>query len=186
MKEGGAAEWHYRDKEGGRKGPVSFEKVWLYSFFLSVVSDRRSVFRWKNCTSRRRFSRRRWSGRRPWSSGPLCLTCRSFDGRSVDTFISIKKERKVQVKVCVHSNAEHQGPQLYNFGEMATACLDILIQMCEFFPSRWVKELVRFGKNIKSQQSHWLLQWVIITILNGAALVVQGQTTQSGISQERK
>ena len=98
MNAGGAAEWHYTDKENKRQGPLSFEEMkTLYA--EKTIFEKTAV----------------------WAYG-------------FTNWQALHTVAQFRWTICVPQGIVGD----YNFTQLCTLCLDILIHLCEFFPTRFV------------------------------------------------
>ncbi|GMT02615.1 hypothetical protein PENTCL1PPCAC_24789, partial [Pristionchus entomophagus] len=145
MAEGGALEWYYNDKEGQRQGPLSFEKMReLYA--EKTIFERTAIWasgmtQWQALSAVPQF---RWT---------VCCQQPATAASSSTTTVSTSTES------CTTA-------PLYNLTQLATVCLDILIQMAEFFPSRDTNEcVVRPMPKIKKVLTEPSLLYQIVQLL---------------------
>ncbi|KAF8365950.1 rme-8 [Pristionchus pacificus] len=152
MAEGGAPEWYYNvpgDKDKERHGPFSFEKMReLYA--EKVIFEKTHIWasgmtQWAALSAVPQF---RWTvccaqsaaALSPSATGPAAAASSSTESCST--------------------------APLYNLTQLATVCLDILIQMAEFFPSRDTNEcVVRPMPKIKKVLTEPALLYQIVQLL---------------------
>ncbi|GMR56372.1 hypothetical protein PMAYCL1PPCAC_26567, partial [Pristionchus mayeri] len=147
MAKEGAAEWYYNDKQGVRQGPISFEKM-RELYVDKTIFERTAVWAsgmqgWQQLSAVPQF---RWT-----------VCCQQPPAASSPN--SAAAAASVSTESCTTA-------PLYNFTELSTICLNILIQMAEFFPSRDTNEcVVRPMPKIKKVLTEPALLYQIVQLL---------------------
>ncbi|CAB3410631.1 unnamed protein product [Caenorhabditis bovis] len=138
LSEGGSDEWYYNDKENQRQGPVSFEK-------MKTLYEEKKIFE-----------------KTPvWAGG-------------MDKWMSLASVPQFRWTICQHKDSDELSSStttsfqatVLNFTDLCVLCLDTMLQMCEFFPSRDAHDcVVRPMPAIKKQLTEPVLLYQIVQLL---------------------
>lgn len=138
MAEGGSEEWYYHDKEAKQVGPLSFEKM-------------KNLFNEKTVFEKTQI----------WAAG-------------MDKWMSLAAVPQFRWTVCQQKDQPteiHQGKgpfqaTVLNFTDLSVLCLDTILQMCEFFPSRDSHDcVVRPMPSVKKQLTEPVLLYQLVQLL---------------------
>lgn len=138
MAEGGSEEWYYHDKEAKQIGPLSFEKM-------------KNLFTEKTIFEKTQI----------WAAG-------------MDKWMSLAAVPQFRWTVCQQKDQPTEihhgkGPfqaTILNFTDLSVLCLDTILQMCEFFPSRDSHDcVVRPMPSVKKQLTEPVLLYQLVQLL---------------------
>ncbi|CAI5438006.1 unnamed protein product [Caenorhabditis angaria] len=144
ISEGGSEEWFYTDKESQRVGPLSFEK-------MKVLYEEKTIFE-----------------KTPiWAAG--MDKWMSLSGVPQFRWTICQNSQEKPDEIMVNGNGNVKSPfqaTVLNFTELAVLCLDTILQMCEFFPSRDEHEcVVRPMPAVKKQLTEPVLLYQLVQLL---------------------
>ncbi|KIH65507.1 DnaJ domain protein [Ancylostoma duodenale] len=141
LSEGSSAEWYYAtaDNNKERLGPFSFEKA-------NLIPSQYFVLQMKTLYAEKTI----FEKTAVWAAG-------------MEKWEPLSKVPQFRWTVCLGQQA---AAPLYNFTQLCSLCLDIMIQMCEFFPSRDENNsVVRPMPQVKKSLTEPLLLYQIVQLL---------------------
>ncbi|CCG58567.1 Protein CBR-RME-8, isoform b [Caenorhabditis briggsae] len=139
MAEGGSEEWYYHDKEAKQVGPLSFEKMKTL-FVEKTVFEKTQIWA---------------AGMDKWMSLAAVPQFRW-------TVCQMAKDIPQEINV---GKGPFQATQM-NFTDLSVLCLDTILQMCEFFPSRDSYDcVVRPMPSVKKQLTEPVLLYQLVQLL---------------------
>ncbi|PIC50764.1 hypothetical protein B9Z55_000154 [Caenorhabditis nigoni] len=139
MAEGGSEEWYYHDKEAKQVGPLSFEKMKTL-FVEKTIFEKTQIWA---------------AGMDKWMSLAAVPQFRW-------TVCQVAKDIPQEINV---GKGPFQATQM-NFTDLSVLCLDTILQMCEFFPSRDSYDcVVRPMPSVKKQLTEPVLLYQLVQLL---------------------
>uniref|UniRef100_A0A8R1HPJ1 J domain-containing protein n=1 Tax=Caenorhabditis japonica TaxID=281687 RepID=A0A8R1HPJ1_CAEJA len=136
MAEGGSEEWYYHDKENKQIGPLSFEKM-------------KSLYQEKTIFEKTQV----------WAAG-------------MDKWMSLAAVTQFRWTICQQKEQPNElgkgtfQATILNFTDLSVLCLDTILQMCEFFPSRDAHDcVVRPMPSVKKQLTEPVLLYQLVQLL---------------------